>query len=143
MENKMIGEKVAAEWKTAWPDLIWDVWGVWSGTWLSLPGECIPGIVHDTVKVIDFSQRVHLPRLHLQKVILLSYERKKRKAKLKYEAESHCATLCMYVCQRWISTLKYLLYNEARTPRNTWFIRNLQAEDEHINHWCFFLVLPS
>lgn len=64
-----------------------------------LPGECIPGIVHDTVKVIDFSQRVHLPRLHLQKVILLSCERKKRKAQLKYEADSQCANL-KHACQR-------------------------------------------
>lgn len=51
---------------------------VWlkGGTWL-LPGECVPGIVHDTVEVIDLSQRVHLPGLHLQKVILLSCEMKK------------------------------------------------------------------
>lgn len=76
----------------------------WNLAWL-LPGECIPGIVHDTVKVIDFSQRVHLPRLHLQKVILLSCERKKGKAQLKYEAESYCATLWMYVKGEYSSPL--------------------------------------
>lgn len=83
-----------------------------------LPGECIPGIVHDTVKVIDFSQRVHLSRLHLQKVILLSCERKKRNAQLKYEADSQCATLSMHVKGEDLLCLKYLSYTEAITPRN-------------------------
>lgn len=66
-----------------------------------LPGECIPGIVHDTVKVIDFSQRVHLPRLHLQKVILLSCEGKKGKSTVEIWS---WVTLCnhMYVCERWM-----------------------------------------
>lgn len=77
----------------------------WNLAWL-IPGECIPGIVHDTVKVIDFSQRIHLPRLHLQKVILLSCERKKREERiLKYEAESYCATICMFVKGEYSSTL--------------------------------------
>ncbi len=78
-----------------------------------LPGECIPGIVHDTVKVIDFSQRVHLPRLHLQKVILLSCEGKKGKEQMKYEAESHCVTICMCVKGECSSTPKNVSYNEA------------------------------
>lgn len=35
------------------------------------PGECVPGIVHDTVKVIGLSQGFHFLNLHLQEVILL------------------------------------------------------------------------
>lgn len=67
----------------------------WNLAWL-LPGECIPGIVHDTVKVINLPQGVHFPRLHLQKVILLSCERMKRKVQLKYQAVSHLMQL--YLC---------------------------------------------
>lgn len=37
-----------------------------------LPGKCVSSVMHDAIEVVDFSQRVHLPRLHLQKVILLS-----------------------------------------------------------------------
>lgn len=53
---------------------------------------------------------------------------------MKYEAESHCATLCMYVLYvkgEYLLCLKYLSHNEAITPL-TGFIRNLQAEDEHM-----------
>lgn len=35
------------------------------------PGERVPGIVHDTVKVIGLSQGLHFLNLHLQEVILL------------------------------------------------------------------------
>lgn len=38
------------------------------------PGECVPGIVHDTVKIIGLPQGLHLLDLHLQKVILLPCE---------------------------------------------------------------------
>ena len=38
------------------------------------PGECVPGIVHDTVKVIGLSQGLHFLNLHLQEVILLPYK---------------------------------------------------------------------
>lgn len=34
--------------------------------------------MHDAVEVIDLSERVHLTRLHLQEVVLLSYETKPR-----------------------------------------------------------------
>lgn len=36
-----------------------------------LPGERVPSIVHDTVKVIGLSQGLHFLNLHLQEVILL------------------------------------------------------------------------
>lgn len=35
------------------------------------PGERVPGIMHDTVKVIGLSQGLHFLNLHLQEVILL------------------------------------------------------------------------
>lgn len=38
------------------------------------PGECVPGIVHDTVKIIGLPQGFHLLDLHLQEVILLPCE---------------------------------------------------------------------
>lgn len=38
------------------------------------PGECVPGIVHDTVKIIGLPQGLHLLDLHLQEVILLPCE---------------------------------------------------------------------
>lgn len=82
-----------------------------------LPGESIPGVVHDTVKIIDFSQRVHLPRLHLQKVILLSCERKIGKAWMKYEAKSQCATLCMYVKGEYLLCVKYLAQQIGRNTK--------------------------
>lgn len=44
-----------------------------------LPGKRISGIVHDTVKVVDFPQRVYFARLHLQEVVLLSYVVKPKK----------------------------------------------------------------
>lgn len=108
-----------------------------------LPGECIPGIVHDTVKVIDFSQRVHLPRLHLQKVILLSCERKRRKAQLQYEADSQCATLSMHVKGEDLLCLKYLSYTEAITPRNICRLRRSIYCTINSKLLVFFLVLPS
>lgn len=43
-----------------------------------LPGESVSSIVHDAVEVIDLSEWVHLTRLHLQEVVLLSYEMKPR-----------------------------------------------------------------
>lgn len=38
------------------------------------PGERVPGIVHDTVKIIGLPQGLHLLELHLQEVILLPCE---------------------------------------------------------------------
>lgn len=38
-----------------------------------LPGEGVPGVVHDAVKVIGLPQRVHLPRLHFEEVVLLAW----------------------------------------------------------------------
>lgn len=38
------------------------------------PGEGVPGIVHDTVKIIGLPQGLHLLELHLQEVILLPCE---------------------------------------------------------------------
>lgn len=85
----------------------------WNLAWL-LPGECIPGIVHDAVEVIDFSQRVHLPRFHLQKVILLSCERKKWRSTVEIWG---WVILCilMYRCRSKVKTallwLKNIWYN--------------------------------
>ena len=36
------------------------------------PWEGVPSIMHDAVKIIAFSERVHFPRLHLQKIVLLT-----------------------------------------------------------------------
>lgn len=71
------------------------------------PGERVPGVVHDAVKVIDFSQRVHLPGLHLQKVVLLSCEWRRtrspgkirgrscnRKRQRRSNATKHAAKIC-------------------------------------------------
>lgn len=38
------------------------------------PGERVPGIVHDTVKIVGLPQGLHLLDLHLQEVILLPCE---------------------------------------------------------------------
>lgn len=35
------------------------------------PGERVPGIVHDTVKVVGLSQGLHFLNLHFQEVVLL------------------------------------------------------------------------
>lgn len=35
------------------------------------PGECVAGIVHDTVKIVGLPQGLYLLDLHLQEVILL------------------------------------------------------------------------
>lgn len=37
------------------------------------PGECVAGIVHDTVKIVGLPQGLYLLDLHLQEVILLSW----------------------------------------------------------------------
>lgn len=60
------------------------------------PGKRVPGVVHDTVKVIDFSQRVHLPGLHLQKVVLLTCEWRRTESPDKTQERS-CSSKLMYV----------------------------------------------
>lgn len=85
------------------------------------PGERVPGVVHDTVKVIDFSQRVHLPGLHLQKVVLLSCEWRRTSQDKTQQFKAH-------LCQRWIC---------APTPWNTQFMRNPAAAGCHMTCCCF------
>lgn len=89
------------------------------------PGERVPGVVHDTVKVIDFSQRVHLPGLHLQKVVLLTCEWRRTENPDKTQERS-CSSKLMYVKGEYL-----------RQRNKTQFMRNLPTGGGHMTHWCF------
>lgn len=81
------------------------------------PGECVSGVVHNAVKVIDFSQRVHLPGLHLQKVVLLSCDFRRTRSPDKIQRRGGS---CKLTCN----------VKAGSVPRNTQLFRNLL---EHIS----------
>ncbi len=75
--------------------------------------------MHDAVEVIDLSERVHLTRLHLQEVVLLSYETKPR-VRLRQEVMSTVRAhtdhstkqaVCFHTIVFFIITLSHVLNN--------------------------------